>query len=73
VVKDLRPDEKPRGIPWSVILDADGNVLVTSDGPDGNIGFPSSPQGKEHFLRMLSDTAIRLDEADLQSLKNGLN
>ena len=45
------------GIPWMAILDADGQTLVTSDGPQGNIGFPAMPQGIDHFMAMLESTA----------------
>lgn len=41
------------GIPWSVILDADGNELITSDGPDGNIGYPMAPNEIDYFMEML--------------------
>lgn len=62
------------GIPWCAILDADQNVLATSDGPDGNIGFPAKdePQGIEHFLKMLRDSRIRLSDADLDGLRASL-
>jgi hypothetical protein len=62
------------GIPWCAILDADQNVLATSDGPDGNIGFPSKeePTGIEHFLKMLRDSRIRLTDADLEKLRAAL-
>ena len=31
------------GIPWMAILDSTGKVLITSDGPKGNIGYPNKP------------------------------
>jgi hypothetical protein len=71
VASGLR-DEEPRGIPWTAILDAQGNVIATSDGPTGNIGFPSSPEGIEHFLNMLRQSSIRLTEEDLAALKESL-
>src|SRR5690606_2779208 len=39
------------GIPWFAILDAQGEKLATSNEPEGqsNIGYPSSPEGQQHF------------------------
>ena len=48
VIKKLRPT-KERSIPWTVILSADGERLITSDSDKGNIGFPSDQEGK--FIR----------------------
>jgi hypothetical protein len=59
---------KPGGIPWTAILDADGKVLITSDGPLGNIGFPDEFEGARHFRRMLERTAQRLSEAEIAAL-----
>lgn len=41
------------GIPWSVFLDADGNTLISSDGPDGNIGYPMNEGEIDYFMEML--------------------
>ena len=65
-------DGKPRGIPWTAVLDADGKVLATSDGPDGNIGFPSSAEEIDHFMAMLRTSATRLTEADFAAIKAAL-
>ncbi|MFO1096043.1 MAG: carboxypeptidase regulatory-like domain-containing protein [Planctomycetaceae bacterium] len=66
--------KEPGGIPWCAIMDADQQVLATSDGPDGNIGYPAKdePQGIEHFLKMLRDSRIRLTDADLDGLRAAL-
>lgn len=63
----LRP--RSGGIPWIAILDAKGKPLATSDGPDGNIGYPSTPQGIEHFISMLNRTRKRLSDDQLGELK----
>ena len=61
------------GIPWMAILDADGRLMATSNGPKGeNIGYPSTPARIEHFLRMLRDTLQRMTEDDLRQLHDGL-
>ena len=68
----LRGTEKG-GIPWIVILDADGKKLVDADGPDGNIGCPVSPEERAHFMDMIARTAQRLTEAQIATLKAELD
>ena len=48
------------GVPWYVILDPTGKPLVTSNAKEieeeygtTNVGFPSSKEGIDHFLKML--------------------
>lgn len=52
------------GIPWSVILDAQGNALITADGPEGNMGCPAVPHEIEHFCAMLDATRRHMSEED---------
>lgn len=66
------PKAKDGGIPWYVILDAKGKVLVTSDGPQGNIGYPAEPQEIEHFLAMLKQTARRMEAGQLERIETAL-
>lgn len=56
------------GIPWMVILDADGKELITGNGKEGNIGYPAEPEGREHFERMLRVAGDRLTDAEIQQL-----
>lgn len=60
--------DEPRGLPWMAILDAEGKTLATSDGPDGNIGFPNSEAGIQHFAQMLRLTASRMSDAELEGV-----
>ncbi len=60
------------GIPWMVVLSADGKALVTSDGDEGNIGYPSSKPGKAHFEHMLRTTRRRLSDGEISALLAGL-
>jgi hypothetical protein len=61
------------GIPWMVILDADGKPLITSTGlSSGNIGFPTEPEEITHFEKMLRSTARNLTEAEIEQLLDGL-
>lgn len=56
------------GIPWTAILDGDGKVQVTSDGPLGNIGFPGEFESVRHFRRMLEQTAKHLSGKEIAAL-----
>jgi len=60
-----------RGIPWMVILSADGKALITSDSDDGNIGYPDTEKGKAHFEHMLRTTRQRLSEGEISALLAG--
>ena len=64
VAKRLRKS-RTGGIPWMVILDANGKELVSSDGPQGNCGYPFRPHEVDHFLHMLRSTSTRMDEKQL--------
>jgi hypothetical protein len=59
-------------VPWMAILAADGNVLATSDGPDGNIGYPRTKQNRDYFQKMLSSTSQRLTNDELAAIIEGL-
>lgn len=63
---------KPGGIPWFVFLDADGKALITSDGPDGNIGFPVQDNEIAHWLNMFKQTAKKIKPAELETMKQEL-
>jgi hypothetical protein len=71
VVERLK-GRKGGGIPWYVITDPNGNVLAASDGPSGNIGFPSTQRDKDHFRQMLRRTAQKLTDADVERLIQSL-
>src|SRR5690606_4723756 len=60
------------GIPWMVILDAQGTPLVTSTSESGNVGYPSSKAGIAHFESMLRRTAQRLSDAEIEKLMQAL-
>ncbi|MDP1561291.1 MAG: M56 family metallopeptidase [Pirellulaceae bacterium] len=56
------------GIPFHVIYHADGTRMIDSNGPLGNIGFPSSTEGKRHLKAMLQATAASLTEQQILQL-----
>lgn len=60
------------GIPWMVILDADGKKLTTSDGPKGNCGCPAQPHEIDHFLSMVDSTRRHMSAADRVVLEREL-
>lgn len=61
-------NDRSLGIPFFGIFDADENLLVDSDGPLGNLGFPSSFEGKRHLRRMLEQTRTRLNDEQIDQL-----
>ena len=55
-----------------VILDSNGDSLVTSDGPNGNIGYPFEPDEINHFIDMLKRTGRHISSEELSKLKEEL-
>ena len=72
VMGRIRKGKKDYSIPWMAILDAEGKVLITSDGPEGNIGHPGEPDGADHFIKMLSTTAQRITPDQLAAIRAAL-
>jgi len=68
----------PAGLPYSVFLDAKGELIVSSrrttgtGGVGDNIGYPSEPQEIEWFLQMVRKAAPKITAADLQVLESAL-
>jgi thioredoxin-related protein len=61
------------GVPWMVILDEAGKAMISSSGPDGNIGYPYQPGEVAHFINMLTETRKRLTDAELSMIAADLN
>jgi hypothetical protein len=72
VADRFRP-AKSLGVPWMVILDSSAEVLSTSVGPAGNIGYPATQPEIEHFMKMLGRTKQRLKDEDLNLLRADLD
>jgi hypothetical protein len=70
VTDPLNPTQD--GVPWFAVMDANGNILTTSDGPLGNVGMPSTHEEIQHLREMLSQTAQRLTAADIDHLAGSL-
>lgn len=71
VAKELRRD-RAGGLPWMAILDGDGRELVTSDGPNGNIGCPVSPTEVAWFLVMIERTRVHMSTEQFSALFQAL-
>lgn len=61
-----------KGIPWMAVLDPSGEALISSDGPEGNTGFPVAPAEIEHFVAMLRKTSEKLTAADFRAIEASL-
>jgi len=66
------PSDPMTGVPWSVILSPKGKPLVTSNGPKGNIGFPSEKEEIEHFLKMLRQTSTHISAEQFKVIEKSL-
>lgn len=66
------PSDPMTGVPWSAILSPEGKPLVTSNGPKGNIGFPSKKEEIEHFLKMLRQTSTHISAEQFKAMEKSL-
>jgi hypothetical protein len=64
--------KKQGGIPWTVILDAQGKALANSDGPKGNIGYPYEREEIDHVVAMLKQTARKLTATQIEQVAEAL-
>ena len=68
ILKKLSKGENG-GIPWIVVLDpTTGEQLVNSNGPDGNVGFPSTDEEIAWFGKMLESADKLLSDSDRETL-----
>ncbi len=58
-----------KGYPWFVIVDAEGQALADSDGPNGNVGCPVSEEEAAHLFSVLTKTRQRLTDEEMQVLR----
>lgn len=64
--------DRPATIPWYAILASTGESLVTSTGPAGNIGFPGTKPGVDHFVAMIGQTASHISAEQLRAIEEAL-
>ncbi len=55
-----------------VILDAKGNELTSSHGPDGNIGCPGTPDEIDYFVSMIEKTSKTNSQDRLNQIATAL-
>jgi hypothetical protein len=63
----------PSSVPWTVIVNPESEVLCTSVGSKGNIGFPTAIEDCKHFISMIEKSAIRSKAADFERLARDLD
>jgi hypothetical protein len=56
------------GIPFHAIFDSNGTMLITSESPLGNIGYPGGIEGKKHLRKMLLETRSRLTDQQIDAV-----
>jgi len=68
---DLKAAEDD-SLPWMVLLDDHGKTITTSDGPQGNIGYPAEPEEISHFIAMLKKAGKRISSGQLAQVEKAL-
>jgi hypothetical protein len=61
------------GVPWFVITEPDGKILVTSEGPLGNMGMPGTVEDFRHLRKMLEQTSRKLSAEEIAELVQSLS
>jgi hypothetical protein len=64
----LRYAGKDEGLPWFAFIDANGQAIVSSTGPKGNVGAPWAPHEIDHFKTMLLKAKKQLTDAQIDAL-----
>ena len=60
-------------VPLTVIVNPASEVLCTSVGDNGNIGFPTAIEDCKHFISMIEKSAIRSKNSDFERLARDLD
>jgi len=71
VMFDQMKRERSGGMPWMVILNGDGKEMITSVGPEGNVGCPVQPAEIDHFVTMIQSSSSS-DEQRLEKIRVAL-
>ena len=67
------PAAKDYGVPFHAIFDPDARMLINSESPIGNIGYPSGFEGKKHLRKMLTETRGKLTDKQIEEIVASLN
>ena len=68
IAKRIIGDREHGGVPFYTIFDANEQRLIDSEGPTGNIGHPSSYEGRLHLREMLNRTRTNLTDAQIDQI-----
>jgi thiol:disulfide interchange protein len=61
------------GLPFMVMLDANGKLLIDSFAkPGANTGYPGSPEEMAHFLKMVRQAAPKISDSQIALLESEL-
>ena len=60
------------GIPFVAIMDSKGEILIDSESPMGNFGFPSTFEDTPHLRKMILAGGTHLTERELDELMGSL-
>jgi hypothetical protein len=61
--------DRQGGFPWMAILNPEGEILITSNAPDGrNIGSPINQWEIEHWKTMIRETAKRITPEEIEHM-----
>jgi thioredoxin-related protein len=72
VMSQIRPKAEG-GIPWYAILDGKGKPVATADGPQGNIGYPFTPEEIGHFMALITKESRHIEASQQDRLRQSLN
>ncbi|MEX2137857.1 MAG: M56 family metallopeptidase [Pirellulales bacterium] len=61
------------GVPFHTIFEANERLLIDSESSVGNIGHPSSYEGRRHLTKMLHETRKNLTEAEIKQIVGTLD
>ena len=70
VMSRYRPKDS-QGIPWYVVLDAEGKPHGTADAAFGNIGYPFEPKEIDAFTTLIESQG-KLKPDQVSALRKGL-
>lgn len=63
---------KHHGVPFHAIFDAQGELVIDSAGPLGNVGHPSGSEGKKQLRKMLQSTKKNITDSEIDQLVDSL-
>ncbi|MEX2016299.1 MAG: thioredoxin family protein [Candidatus Hydrogenedentales bacterium] len=62
-------DKGSGGVPWYVILDGDGNEIISANRDGKNIGYPAREQEMAHFIAMIEKAGPNITDEEKATLR----